>query len=695
MAGNLEIIKNNCIGYFDPVKCSVDKFRLWIRFLNEHSIIKDTLSLNAPLKTDPLRLVCTTSVVSNSVVTFNILNKQYQIDESVICTALNLPSGNIVSLPSDHELISFFQNINYQGQVDLTKISESNMVNEWDCFFDTLAKVFANCTKTSFHNISSLLQYIGYAVANNQRINLSQLIYNQMVRRIIIAKIDHGLGNKVQCYYPIFLTIILNHILTPEHKALFGNSAFEVSLTTHNKFYTRLSTSSKYSNVPVVVTPYMSNYIKLPTIQTPHVQPQPPVDQSTQVGSSTPLQVLPPFPETGTSEPQVGDRADQGLVVPQSLTQVIEPNTELHLSMPSHIRQKLPFKKQRSDKVGTESEPTTLPPLEKRRTLFEEFVSPSLSSQQDLDFKMANELFLDSFSQHDESIELRHRAMAPCTESIILPLLTMGEEIHIEEIQDTQEGEHMMLVTVPKIVTVEEPSQASEGKSDSSPSNSESFSPVPEGTSLAPLRDFPLANLSGESGRQLSEVIQKQIQISNQNDYIDSIGDWDSRTPSAPPLTFLEGAMMISHVGTSGNTSTGRELILSDVRQTTSNTLARKESETLLSDCEVSAYIDTNTILLAQIAALQQELETTKAENVKFKAQVVERSSSSTSVNIQLVQLKEEIQNIRTSFIPKMNSIQTSQLNDDADIAILTDSQSLISDNDIQLALLSGQMDLL
>ena len=160
----------------------------------------------------------------------------------------------------------------------------------------------------------------------------------------------------------------------------------------------------------------MSNYINLPTIQTPHVQPQSPlVDQSTQAGSSTPLQVLPHFLESGAGEPQEGDRAGQGVVEPQPLTQVIEPNTELHLSLPTHTRQKLPIRKSRSDKVGTVSDPTALPPLKKRRTLLEATISPSLSSQQDLDFDMATELFLDSFSQQDESIELSHRAMAFCT----------------------------------------------------------------------------------------------------------------------------------------------------------------------------------------------------------------------------------------------------------------------------------------
>ena len=204
---------------------------------------------------------------------------------------------------------------------------------------------------------------------------------------------------------------------------------------------------------------------------------------------------------------------------------------------------------------------------------------------------------------------------------------------------------------------VEEPSQTSEGKSDSSSSNSESFSPLPEGTSLDPLRDFPLVDLFGESGRQLSVFISEPLQISNQNDYIDTTEDWDLQTPIAPSLTSLEGAMVISHAGTSGNQLAERELVLRYVRQTQSDTHAREESETLLSDRKVSAHTDTNTALLAQVTALQQELERTKAENIKFKAQVVEHSSSSTSVNNQLIQLKEKIRNIMTSFIPKLNSI--------------------------------------
>ena len=65
---------------------------------------------------------------------------------------------------------------------------------------------------------------------------------------------------------------------------------------------------------------------------------------------------------------------------------------------------------------------------------------------------------------------------------------------------------------MPTIVTVEEPSQVSEGKSDSVPlSIYGSFSPLPGFKPLAPLRDFPLAVLTGESGRQLGRAVTEAI----------------------------------------------------------------------------------------------------------------------------------------------------------------------------------------
>ena len=301
------------------------------------------------------------------------------------------------------------------------------------------------------------------------------------------------------------------------------------------------------------------------------------------------------------TELQEGNRAYHGVVELQPRTKGIELNTVSNIPIHSVPRPKLPIRRQRSDKVGNLSEPTALPPVKKRKTFLDATVSPSLSSQQDLDTKMASTQYLVSFPQQNETIEIRHRAMASCIESSTLPLLTMGENITIEEIQDTLSGEHEMLVTVPTIITVEEPSQAFEGKSNYSPTISESFSPLSEGTSLTPLRYFSLTDLSGESERQLAESDSEKLQISNQIDLIDSVEDRESRIPIALPVTSLEGAKVISDAGT---TSKGKELVLSVVRKTPSDTHAREQSETLMSGREVSAHTNTNTDLLAQIQNL-------------------------------------------------------------------------------------------
>ena len=106
MAANFDIVKHTFVGYFDLENCSVEKFRHWIR--NEHSIVRDAFTMNAPLKVNPLRMVYISSDIANEVLTFRVQDHQYQIDESVIVRALNLPTDNFVFLPTNEQLYSFF-----------------------------------------------------------------------------------------------------------------------------------------------------------------------------------------------------------------------------------------------------------------------------------------------------------------------------------------------------------------------------------------------------------------------------------------------------------------------------------------------------------------------------------------------------------------------------------------------------------
>ncbi|OKX69591.1 hypothetical protein AXD71_14935, partial [Listeria monocytogenes] len=278
------------------------------------------------------------------------------------------------------------------------------------------------------------------------------------------------------------------------------------------------------------------------------------------------------------------------------------------------------------------SEPTEQPPpLKKRRIYREDSVNPSVSSKQDMDLEMATEQLLDSFSQQDDAIEFRHRAMASCIESSTNPLLTMGDNFRVEELEDTWSGEHLGVFdffdTVPTIVTVEEPSQVSEGKSDSVPNSLYgSFSPLPGLTPLAPLRDFPLAVITGESGRQLRRAVTEAIQLSIPNDTTVRVEE-------------------ISNAGTSLDPSVDKsnwKLVLSDVRQTQSDTPARELSDKHMSESQERAPTDTYRLthtldqdaLLAQIASLKSQLQQAQAEKTLLQAQVAERSTSSSSTSV-------------------------------------------------------------
>ena len=89
--------------------------------------------------------------------------------------------------------------------------------------------------------------------------------------------------------------------------------------------------------------------------------------------------------------------------------------------------------------------------------------------------------------------------------------------------------------------------------------------------------------------------------------------------------------------------------MLSDKSQTLSETHAREMSDTLTREIQVSAHTDTYTAMqLAHIADLQEHLFKTQDDKEILQAQVVERSSSSTSVNNQLGLLKEILKTFTT-----------------------------------------------
>ncbi|KAK1390320.1 hypothetical protein POM88_018498 [Heracleum sosnowskyi] len=166
--------------------------------------------------------------------------------------------------------------------------------------------------------------------------------------------------------------------------------------------------------------------------------------------------------------------------------------------------------------------------------------------------------------------------------------------------------------------------------------------------------------------------------------------DWDSRTPIAPPVTSQEGAMVIFSAGTSTPTL-DRQLVVS---KTQSETQAREVSETPSKEIEMSAHNDTYTAsLLAQIANLQKQLQESQAEKDILKAQVVERSTSSTSVTNQLGSMRDELEGVKVTLVPKMNAIQESQVLMASDMSELLVSNAEIREAIKQIPMISTKVD--
>lgn len=174
--------------------------------------------MNVPLKTTHLFLMCSTALVSpdKTSFTFTMGGTHYYVDASIFKAVLNLPASDFVNNPSSDDLAKFFSDIHYTGVMDLNRLNKNLLVAEWYCFFDTLAKVFANCSQKNFNIITFLLQNIDYAIVYNRRIDIGKLLWGVIMNRIIVAKRSFDRGAKIHCYYPHFLTRIFNQLVSSE-----------------------------------------------------------------------------------------------------------------------------------------------------------------------------------------------------------------------------------------------------------------------------------------------------------------------------------------------------------------------------------------------------------------------------------------------------------------------------------------------
>ncbi|KAL1805072.1 hypothetical protein ACET3Z_028140 [Daucus carota] len=268
MVGKFKIMETNYNGFQDPEAVAA-RFRPWVKFVNEQCLESTAITASAELQIQPLydfySMALNTTLLDNHRVTGDIRvgdvngRRTITISADDVNRVLGFPRANFVNPPEEPELMQFFETIQYQGEIHLSKMTKGKLKPEWEIFFDTLAKVFSPTDRRNFHNISNILQVFGVCIAFNRQIDFGTTILKEILRKMgPLGSRNVETNDKVECFYPRFLMLLLNDKMTEADKNFYFNAERLNVKQTSLKLINKLAKGNKYNGVPLIVTPFMS-----------------------------------------------------------------------------------------------------------------------------------------------------------------------------------------------------------------------------------------------------------------------------------------------------------------------------------------------------------------------------------------------------------------------------------------------------
>ena len=178
---------------------------------------------NVQLNYGLLKQVFTTGKRANqgeiSSFKFRLQNRTIFITETDLNTALHLPTENFAEYPSNEELLGFFTWMHCsldENNMIPRVLYQNHLPKEWHLFFTTISHIFAPKIR-GFHDISRMIQIIGFAIAHNRRINFGHLIMEEIIKNQQSARENY-------CLYPRFLQMVLEHWLTKAQLCMYARS---------------------------------------------------------------------------------------------------------------------------------------------------------------------------------------------------------------------------------------------------------------------------------------------------------------------------------------------------------------------------------------------------------------------------------------------------------------------------------------
>ena len=134
---------NNCTSCVNITDAS-HEFHKLMRFLGQCNM-SYAMTIAPILFCEVIEEVWNTAVYNtkNKVITFNLKGNLYSINGDVLNSCLNLPTNTHVKSPTESEIRTMPNEINYVVRdANLGKIVRKNLRLEWNYFFDSLIKVF-------------------------------------------------------------------------------------------------------------------------------------------------------------------------------------------------------------------------------------------------------------------------------------------------------------------------------------------------------------------------------------------------------------------------------------------------------------------------------------------------------------------------------------------------------------------------
>ncbi|KAK1387174.1 hypothetical protein POM88_015352 [Heracleum sosnowskyi] len=195
---------------------------------------------------------------TNCTLHFTLQGNEYIVNSDVLQACLHIPDNNCDALPTNTEITTILNSINYSLPTDnLGRIIRRGLVREYSYLADAFIKVFSGKI-SNFDALTNSMLILLTMLLNDRYYNFStQLMYE------IGAKLGDKANRKKNIYYARFLMMLANHV-SPAPLVISNPSARFECFVQEKRVLTDILRLNHNGDVPVVYLPIIEVTTAIP-----------------------------------------------------------------------------------------------------------------------------------------------------------------------------------------------------------------------------------------------------------------------------------------------------------------------------------------------------------------------------------------------------------------------------------------------